>query len=304
MNSQIKSKLGIVIVNFNAGNFLKRCLESILNAKKNAFYLEEVAVVDNASTDDSWCFAENINLPMKLIKNEQNIGFGAACNQGALSMLSKVDYVLFLNPDCEVFSDTIEKTINVMNANPLVGVCGPQIVNSSGEVTKTCGRTSTFLDLILTTLGIKRSTQDFSFDHTYSKSVDHLMGCYYLISAKLYKYLNGFDERFFVYWEDSDLSFRVLKTGMILYFFHDAKLKHYGGGCSEQVKAYRLAYSTRSRYIYIKKYFGLSRARVFLVLTVLVEFPLRCIKELLKLNFKGFLEVTKAYGLFLRKKLY
>jgi len=105
-------KLDIVIVNWNSGEQLKSCLESIVKTDKTGFELNKVVVVDNASSDNSLFGLEEIDLPLKIIRNSTNRGFAAACNQGAKE--SDADYLLFLNPDTVLFKDSLSKPIAFM----------------------------------------------------------------------------------------------------------------------------------------------------------------------------------------------
>src|SRR5579872_3117463 len=100
----MKPSLVIVIVNWNAKELLQDCLHSIEQAQQDSFTLEKVVVVDNASIENPLPNIQDFSCPITLITNNQNLGFGRACNQGA--KLSRSDYVLFLNPDTRLNVDT------------------------------------------------------------------------------------------------------------------------------------------------------------------------------------------------------
>src|SRR5215472_12928886 len=130
--------LDIIIVNWNAGQYLASCLNSIGAAKHDSFDLARVVVVDNASADGS---ADNLSfreLPLAVIKNTDNRGFAVACNQGAMNSTS--DYLLFLNPDTKLLSDSLHIPIGFMQQpeHAKVGICGIQLVDEQGHVAKTC----------------------------------------------------------------------------------------------------------------------------------------------------------------------
>jgi len=99
--------LDIIIVNWNAGQLLRDCVESIEKTKQNNFVLERIVVVDNASTDGSLNYLEDRKVAVHSIRNESNLGFGAACNQGAKD--SQSDYLLFLNPDTRLFDNSLNR---------------------------------------------------------------------------------------------------------------------------------------------------------------------------------------------------
>ena len=138
--------LDIIIVNWNAGHQLRDCLESIMAAKRDGFFLDRVVVVDNASTDSSLCLSGSLKVPLVLIRNTANRGFGAACNQGADG--SRADYLLFLNPDTCLFTESLSKPVQFMEHHPggkHTGICGVQLVNDKGEVSRSCSRFPTVL---------------------------------------------------------------------------------------------------------------------------------------------------------------
>ena len=108
-------------------------------------------------------------------------------------------------------------------------------------------------------------------DHRESKTVDQVMGAFFMVRRAVFESLHGFDERFFVYFEDLDFSYRAWQAGHSSYFLATAQALHHGGGCSERVKAARLFYSLRSRIIYGYKHFKWTAATSLLLGTVLVE---------------------------------
>lgn len=256
------SLLDIVIVNWNAGHQLRDCLSSIQTAMSDEFTLARVVVVDNASTDGSADDLESLPLPITVIRNTENRGFGAACNQGAAG--SNADYLLFLNPDTRLNSDSLRRPIVFLDqaAHARVGVCGIRLVDERGETARHCAKQATPAMFWSRLLGLDRiapgrfPTHMMSdWDHDDSRDVDHVMGAYYLIRQALYQRLSGFDERFFVYLEDLDLSQRVRQADYGIHYLADAQAFHKGGGTSQQVKARRLFYSLNSRLLFAFKHF-------------------------------------------------
>ena len=132
--------LDIVIVNWNSGIQLKKCLESIATTRQDNYRLDRVVVVDNASADGSTEKLGNLGIRLVVIRNETNRGFAAACNQGARG--SAADYLLFLNPDTRVLEDSLEKPIAFMEhpSNSKVGIVGIQLVGDDGEIHRSCTR--------------------------------------------------------------------------------------------------------------------------------------------------------------------
>lgn len=268
----------IIVVNWNSGSQLKNCLMSIQKHWTDS--IARVAVVDNASSDGS---ADGIadrfaDLPVEVICNEENLGFARACNQGAWAGSSP--YLLFLNPDAEIFDQSISHPLQYMEAeeNADVGICGVQLVDESGSVPRTCawfpslGRLSAQLFGLNIIPGLRHTGMHMKdWDHSHAAEVDQVIGAFFLIRRKLFEALCGFDEQFFVYFEEVDLSFRARSMGYKSMYLADAQAYHAGGGTSEQVKPQRLFYSLKSRLLYGFKNFPLWQAWVLTGATLLVE---------------------------------
>ncbi|MGB7414047.1 MAG: glycosyltransferase family 2 protein [Thermosynechococcaceae cyanobacterium] len=274
--------LDIVIVNWNTGHQLFDCLSSILTTDRSGFHLNNIVIIDNASTDTSMLGIKYIDLPLKIRTNSFNRGFGAACNQGALE--SNADYILFLNPDTSLFENSLCRPIEFMQEDnsAKVGICGIQLVDSNSEVSHTCTYFPTFTALAVKALGLNallphalsmRLPKIYmtDWDYSYNRQVDQVIGAFFLIRRDLFERLEGFDERFFVYFEEVDLSFRALKQGWTSYYLSDVRAFHRGNGSSEQVKAHRLFYSLRSRIKYGYKHFNYFSATSLALISLTLE---------------------------------
>ncbi len=269
--------LDIIIVNWNSGEQLRDCLASIAQTGPRSI-LGRVVVVDNASTDDSLAGVERIELPLQIVRNQQNKGFGAACNQGATE--GHAEYLLFLNPDARLQPDSLTIPLGFL-ADPTqadVGICGIQLLNDDGNVARHCSRLPTAGVLVSQSLGLDQLLpQWFSghimteWDHCATRTVDHVIGAFFLMRRTVFEQLGGFDERFFVYLEDLDFSLRAHQAGWTTVYLADAQAFHRGGGTSEQAKARRLFYSLRSRILYASKHFSRRGAGMVMAVTLLVE---------------------------------
>lgn len=292
----------IIIVNWNAGHQLHDCIISISQYHHNI--VEQVIIVDNASIDNSLSFLESItNLPfdLKIIKNHQNRGFGAACNQGALISNSK--YLLFLNPDTRLFEKSLIEPIKFMEdpKNSNIGICGIQLKDESNHTSTSAARFPTLQVIAGKVLGLSKLLPSIFPNHLMSTAdlnksgiVDQVIGAFFLIRKDVFDQCNGFDEQFFVYFEEVDLSLRAKKLGYSSYFLSEASAFHKGGGCSERVKSTRLFYSLRSRIYYAKKHY--SNAEFLLLVSItLIEMPLRLIKGILRFSLSDIVNVFSAY---------
>jgi N-acetylglucosaminyl-diphospho-decaprenol L-rhamnosyltransferase len=273
--------LDIVIVNWNTGPMLAECLHSIAEAHTGV-ELRRVVVVDNASTDRSLEPAAAAALPLAIVLNADNRGFGAACNQGAAG--ATADYVLFLNPDTRIRPGTLAHTLAFMEspANRDVGICGIRLVDEEGRTSTAAARFPTLRVLVGESTRLSRLAPAIFPPHLLTarechttRDVDQVIGAFFLIRRALFETLGGFDERFFVYYEEVDLSLRAARAGFRSVYFAGAEAIHHGGLSSNQVKAARLFYSLRSRLLYVNKHLPAPSARLVQLITFGVEWPLR-----------------------------
>ena len=133
------------------------------------------------------------------------------------------------------------------------------------------------------------------WNHENSQEVDHVIGAFYLIRKKLFDEVKGFDEGYFVYYEDIDLSHRVKEYGYTIYYLAEAKAYHKGGGTSEKIKAKRLFYSLRSKMTYSKKHLNLISHGCIVLVTFTLEPISRIFLSLLKGSKNELFEVLEAY---------
>ena len=291
--------ISIIIVNWNAGHQLRACIDSI--AHYSAGLVQKTVVVDNGSVDGSDGSIENLS-NIDLIRTGSNLGFGKACNLGARQAES--EYLLFLNPDAALFPDTLPKAVAFMRdpVNAKVGICGVQLLDQSGHVSRSCARFPSAPGFVAHAVGLDRLFPRLGhfmaeWDHAQTRKVDHVIGAFFLVRRAMFESLGGFDERFFVYLEDLDFSRRASHAGWRSVYLADAQAFHAGGGTSNQVKARRLFYSLRSRLLYAFKHFYLPGAMVVMLATLLVEPFSRSALAVLRGSWSGLKETWAAYGM-------
>lgn len=270
--------IDVIVVNWNAGEQLRECLECIAAADQTNFELNRVVVVDNASWDGSIDSLDDLSFPLTVIENSENLGFGAACNQGAKG--TEADYLLFLNPDVRLSESSLTRSLAFLHQseNQYIGILGIQLIDDSGHVDRTCARFPTPGRFFFKMLGLDRLFPRYfpnhfmtEWNHERSREVDQVMGAFFLVRRSVFEALDGFDERFFVYFEELDFSLRAWQAGWRSFYFTGAQAYHKGGGTSEQIKATRLFYSLRSRILYGYKHFGRGAATGLMLGTLLLE---------------------------------
>ena len=253
--------LSIIIVNYNVKLLLKNCLNAVAVAIENIE--AEVIVVDNASTDDSINYLQPMFPSFQFIGNTINEGFAKANNR-ALA-LAKGEFILFLNPDTTVPKDCFEKCIGFFSTHPDAGALGVRMLNGNGVYLKESKRgfpspAVSFWKLTGITGMFPRSAVFARYylghlDEHSDHEVDILSGAFMMVKNTVLQTTGGFDERFFMYAEDIDLSYRIKKAGFKNYYFAGTTIIHYKGSSTKKDFRYvRQFYKAMSQFV--KKYYG------------------------------------------------
>ncbi|PHR69041.1 MAG: glycosyl transferase family 2 [Lutibacter sp.] len=223
-------QLSVIIVNYNVQYFLELCLQSVQEALEEID--SEIIVVDNNSIDDS-CKMVSEKFPKVIcIRNNKNIGFAKANNQGVTK--AKGQYVLILNPDTVVAKDTFKKILKFAKSRQNFGALGVKLIDGKGTFLPESKRgiptpKVSFYKLIGFT---SKSTGKYYANHLKENEtgiVDILVGAFMFMRRKVYNEVKGFDERYFMYGEDIDLSYKILNKGYQNYYFADTQVIHYKG---------------------------------------------------------------------------
>lgn len=268
----------IVIVDFNAGALLADCLRSIERYGPHEARLGRVVVVDNASSPPSASLLPPTTLPLSVIRNDRNLGFAAACNQGARG--SAADYLLFLNPDTQLLANSLDVPVAYLERpeHERVGIVGVQLLDDDGKVSRTSSHHPRPAFFLYKALGLSlllptrfSGGMMLEWDHRSTRRVDGIMGAFFFVRRSLFERLSGFDERFFVYFEETDFGYRADRLGYCSMYLAEGQAYHHGCGTTEKVRAHRLAYSLRSRIQYARLHFSRSGALAVALLTLVVE---------------------------------
>lgn len=251
-----RPKVDVVLVAWNHGAWLARAIHALAGLRAEAFTLDRVFLVDNAS-------AEPVQAPRQtapaitILRNRSNRGFAAACNQAA--WLSRADYLLFLNPDTEIAADALERAVAVLRcpSHADVGIVGLRLTDASGMAHRTCGRFPGLRAFLNQTLGLAtlaphrfRGIRSEDWGHDDTRDVDYVSAAALLIRRPLFDALGGFDERLFLYLEDADLALRARRAGWRTRFCAEAAVTHALGWASGGHRPWRLAQAWRSLIVY------------------------------------------------------
>ncbi len=232
-------KVSVIILNYNTSGLLYYCLRSIQRHIPQSPL--EIIVVDNASIDGSrvrlaqWS-KEQPFLPLELrfIHRSNNDGYAAGNNEAMRQATG--DYILILNPDVAVQPGAIDTLAEYLEAHPSVGVVGPQLLNPDGSLQHSCYRFPTLAmplyrrTLLGSTQRGQREVRTYmmmDWDHQDSRSVDWVMGSALFIRKQTLEAIGGFDEQFFMYFEDTDWCHRSWDAGFEVHYHPTAVMIHY-----------------------------------------------------------------------------
>ena len=252
-------QLSVIILNYNVRYFLEQCLFSVQRALDGID--AEIIVIDNASSDDS-CDMVKAKFPqVTLIENTTNFGFPKGNNLGVAQ--AKGDYVCILNPDTVVAEDTFVKILNahLPMPNSQRGIIGCKLIDGSGKFLPESKRGIPTPWVAFTKMfGLYKISNAFGayyaqhLTENESGKVDILVGAFMLMPRKLYLEVGGFDEDCFMYSDDIDLSYMVLKSGKSNYYFHETSVIHYKGESTVRDGTYRKRFQDAMQFFYAKHF--------------------------------------------------
>ena len=248
-----------VLVNYNAGAELERALRSI--ADEMAGQAWEGVVVDNASIDDSLAAVNAYAANVRIVRNNANVGFARGVNQGLAA--TRAPYVLIMNPDCRLVAGAAGTMRAMLDAHPQCAIVGPRILNPDGTVqgsargdpdmlTGLFGRTTLLRRVVPFLPMAKRHVvvDEAIRGGQESVVVDWVSGACMLARREALGAVRGFDERYFLYWEDADLCRRLRARGYQVRYVPGATAIHRVGQSSRTARISAIRAFHRSAYLY------------------------------------------------------
>lgn len=253
-------QLSVIILNYNVRYFLEQCVLSVQQALKNID--AEIIVVDNNSPDDSCAMMKSRFPDVVLIENKDNAGFPKGNNIGVDS--AKGEYICILNPDTVVAEDTFEKILAFAGEQKDFGISGVKLVDGRGHFLPESKRGVPTPWVAFTKIGglYKLLPRKEIFNRYYAQhltenqsgKVDILVGAFMLMKRELYLEVGGFDEDCFMYSDDIDLSYMVLKKGLRNYYYADTSVIHYKGESTVKDGAYMKRFREAMQFFYQKHF--------------------------------------------------
>jgi GT2 family glycosyltransferase len=262
--------VSIVYVDWNCAEEIVASIASVRERSTRLRY--EIIVVDNASPQGSALFD---NMPgITLVHAPENKGFGSGCNHGA--RVAQGRYLLFLNPDTRFLNDVMAELFDFIESHPQAGMVGPLVEDESGKVMFDAGRSlPTLFNEFLqhSTLSFRYPQGSWTsrpylsnWDHLSTRQVEQILGACMLTRADLFHSLGGFDEKFFLYSEEVDLCYRILKAGHQIWYVHTARMMHKERQSTIQLfgSVGRIVLQNmRSQNYYFRKHYGAGTAFVW-----------------------------------------
>lgn len=244
-------KLSVIILNYNVRYFLELCLNSVEAAidKIDA----EIIVIDNNSRDDSCTMVNNLFPHVTLIQNKENFGFSKGNNLGVKK--AKGEYLCILNPDTVVAEDTFIKLLEFSENKSKLGIVGCKLINGIGEFLPESKRNIPYVkSALLKFIGNSSKYYANHLKENKTGEVDILVGAFMFMKKAVYIEMNGFDEDYFMYGEDIDLSYKVLKSGYSNFYYAETSVVHYKGESTLRDKNYAKRFYGAMQ-IFYKKHF-------------------------------------------------
>jgi len=251
----------------------------------------EVIVVDNASEDDSRSVLPGLFPQVHFIWNHENIGFAKACNLGLAQ--SKGDYILFLNPDTLLSEESLQRCLDFFDEHKDCCGLGVKMIDGKGRFLRESKRlfpnpARSFWKMSGMSALFPKSAYFSSYyasniDENQTASVEVLSGAFMMINRKLLPRVNGFDEDFFMYAEDIDLSYRLQRTGFRNFYLPEATVIHFKGASTEKTNAIYIRNFYGAMKLFVKKHYGTQwHARWILIPAISLTASLANVKRVLR----------------------
>lgn len=269
-------EVSVIIVTYNTVSMTNKCIESIIKYTSGISY--EIILVDNASSDGSKEIFER-DSRIKYVYSNINLGFGKANNLGVKYAAGK--YVLFLNSDTILISNAIYELFKCISCNTKIEVIGAQLLWPDKSPQQSTFKFPKFFSILLESIGIKQQT--IAYDNCDNSKIhildgEFISGADLMMSTDTFKKIGGFDESFFMYYEETDLQLRLIRLGCKLAINPNVNIIHINGGSqnytgysiSEIRKKYaaKLKILNDSRITYFKKNNPKSLLSIKLILTI------------------------------------
>ncbi|MFI1772260.1 glycosyltransferase family 2 protein [Thalassobellus citreus] len=293
-------KLSVIILNYNVCHFLELCLKSV--EKATSTINSEIIVIDNNSIDGSCEMVKRLFPEVTLIENDENSGFSKG-NNIAVSK-AKGEYLCILNPDTVVAEDTFVKLLSFAENKEKLGIVGCKLINGSGVFLPESKRNIPYVNV-----AFKKffgNSEEYYANHLNKNSigeVDILVGAFMLIKREVYNSVLGFDEDYFMYGEDIDLSYKVHNAGYQNYYYGETSVIHFKGESTLKDKSYARRFYGAMQIFYEKHFKKNKLFDLFVWAGIIVMCFFRRLPKVKKKNILNYLFISDKMNEQLKDKL-
>lgn len=284
------NELSIIIVSWNCKHYVFECLRTIYETSQANNYT--IILVDNNSSDNTIEEVKEKFSKIVCISNSTNVGFASANNQAL--MIAKSRLVLFLNPDTLVHKNALLNMIEYLSRNLQIAAIGPKILNHDGSTQYTGVRFPSnwnlfcetfFLDRIFPRSKIVGTHKALYENYDAPFEVDYVQGSALMIRKDILDQVGFFDTQYFMYFEETDLCYRIKESGERIHYFPYAQITHFGGNEFGHFTEKRLLYYHESLFLFYKKHYSALR-RIGLACIIAVRSSIRIMLWTLQFPFK------------------
>ncbi len=265
--------LAIIIVSWNVRDYLRDCLTSVYGELHRSGITGTVWVIDNGSTDGTLSLVKNLFPQVHLLVNAENVGFGAANNQGMKAAAAESPrYFFLLNPDTLVRPRAFKRMLEFMDSRPDVGVAGARLIYGDGRFQHSAFAFPGIRQLLFDLFPLPARFYESRWNGRYPRhyyhpdnkpfAVDHTLGATMLVRRDVAEATAGFDEAFHMYCEEIDWSWRIREAGWAIYTVPSAEVVHFGGESTKQIPARSIINLWGSRAQLYHKHYGPWRRKL------------------------------------------
>lgn len=288
--------VSVIIVNWNAGEFLQKTIESLEKLTCDVNY--EVIIVDNNSNsnDKSFVYLDNISAEKKnyqIIKSKENLGFAKANNMAM--KIANGRNILILNPDVIFHNNLVKILSDYLDNNANVGMVGPKVLTINGLFQQSCFRGKPYpKDTLFHIIGLAKMFpkcevfNGYALWHLDREKIQNcwaLSGCCMMVKKSLFEEIGGMDEQFFMYQEETDWGIRCKNVGKEIIYNPEAIVTHVGGVTTKKIRVKSILYFTQSMEKFFRKHFWKKYnfiQKAFWLTLIWSNFALKCLKGLFK----------------------
>lgn len=237
-------KISVVIVSYNSQGFIEKCINSVL---KNLSEKGEVIVLDNASSDKTVDILKKFGNKIKLINSDKNLGFAKGNNLAVKEAVG--EYLFFLNPDTEIQRPIFDELIKFYETTVDARIVTPKLIMPNGQIQPSVRKLPTIWRALMEyILDIKNSYSEYVPSGDKPQVVEMAYGAAWLLKKDIFEKLKGFDEKFFLYYEDVDFCNRLKKIGKKVYYYPKVSIKHIVGATKSEQDKYKLNLESAQKY--------------------------------------------------------